>query len=157
MNAKLYSCKLISKVALMLCIGACNIDTARVALAQNHNLRDIRYYTNPQVQHRNGYAMPFDTRVIVNGRQLSSYEVAQLRPIFGTVVPGSYWLLDDGTYGRVGGPALGNVYLAAQARNLGMVPNSRSGFSRSRHLNARDTLYVPGVGVLLPDGTSYTR
>ena len=99
-----------------------------------------------------GYARPFTpgTGVFVNGRQLLPYEVAQLRQIFGSVIPGSYWMWYDGTYGLVGGPPIGNLYDAIQRRG------ART-YAPGRYTGSRDTLYVPGVGALLPDGTSWTR
>lgn len=99
-----------------------------------------------------GYHQTLGTSVYVNGRQLSYYEVAQLRQIFGYVQPGSYWLLRNGAYGHVGGPALGNLYTAIQARRAG-ASSSQGG--RINH-HSRGTLVVPGHGVLLPDGTSAT-
>jgi hypothetical protein len=98
------------------------------------------------------YTQAVGTGVYVNGRQLTPYQVAQLRQVFGYVAPGSYWLRRDGTYGRVGGPALGNLYLAAQAARNQALARSRS---RINH-HSRGTLVVPGAGVLLPDGTSVT-
>ncbi len=48
------------------------------------------------------------TRVFINGRELHPRDVEFLRR-FTPVNPGRYWLLADGTVGREGGGALGNL------------------------------------------------
>jgi hypothetical protein len=53
--------------------------------------------------------------VFVNGRQLTRTEVAQLRRL-GPVYPRRYWLDANGNFGFEGGPALGNLWIAARAQ-----------------------------------------
>ncbi len=49
------------------------------------------------------------TPVVVNGRILHPAEVRYLMLVFGTVVPGRYFLLPDGSYGFEGGPVTGSL------------------------------------------------
>ena len=58
-----------------------------------------------------------DTGVIVNGRELPAVEVQALQQL-GPVQQGRFWLDARGNYGREGGPKLGNLIAAAQARNV---------------------------------------
>ena len=57
------------------------------------------------------------TGVYVNGRELSTTEIAQLEQCGIPVRPGNYWMNAQGTYGYVWGPALGNVSVACQQAN----------------------------------------
>jgi hypothetical protein len=128
-------------------LGVCGLKSTNAASAQD----EFVFGRFRQIGDPNGFARSRTpgTGVFVNGRQLSPYEVAELRQIFGYVVPGSYWMQYDGTYGLVGGPAIGNLYDAIQW-------SSRRNYAPPRYSGDRNTLYVPGVGVLLPDGTSVT-
>jgi hypothetical protein len=59
-------------------------------------------------------AMTQMTGVFVNGRELSITEIAQLEQCGIPVQPGNYWMDAQGTFGYVGGAALGNVTVACQ-------------------------------------------
>ena len=60
------------------------------------------------------------TRVWVNGRELHPLDVAALRQITPTVLPGRYWVDASGTGGLEGGPPYFNLSArAAQARAAG--------------------------------------
>ena len=112
----------------------------------------VYYRVGNRIYASSRYLQPAGTGIFVNGRQLSYYQAAQVRQVFGYTIPGSYWMRSDGTFGRVGGPALGNLFLAAQARSRGAYLPSKP---RINH-HSRGPLVVPGVGALLPDGTSVT-
>jgi hypothetical protein len=72
-----------------------------------------------------------NTTVFVNGRRLPAVEVMYLRQIFGSVVPGRYWLSGNGDYGFEGGWRLGNLYALARRTSGGphrvYSPGSLSG------------------------------
>jgi hypothetical protein len=55
--------------------------------------------------------------VFVNGRELTMLEVAYLQQL-GPVQRGRAWLDAMGNFGPEGGPAIGNLYLLAQARSV---------------------------------------
>ena len=55
-----------------------------------------------------------DTAVFINGRQLPMLEVSYLRGLFGSVLPGRYWLNGNGDYGFEGGRRLGNLFALAR-------------------------------------------
>ncbi|MGE0354186.1 MAG: hypothetical protein AB7I33_05460 [Gemmatimonadales bacterium] len=66
--------------------------------------------------------------VFINGREIHSQEVAYLRAIFGTVVPGRYWMNWQGIGGYEGGPAIFSVYQAAQ--QAGRMGPGYDGYTR---------------------------
>lgn len=89
------------------------------------------------------------TGVFVNGREIHFLDVVALQGLFGTVMPGRYWLDATGNGGVEGGPPLFNLFvLAQQARAAG----SRGGGAWShRSSNAGGgSSYVGG------DGNGYT-
>jgi hypothetical protein len=57
-----------------------------------------------------------DTGVFINGRQIHRDEWAFLQQLYGTVIPGRYWLDASGTGGYEGGPPLFHLGTAAAAR-----------------------------------------
>ena len=57
------------------------------------------------------------TSVSVNGRMLHTAEINYLRELYGSVNPGRYWLLPDGTYGLEGGGPTGRLPQSASGRN----------------------------------------
>jgi hypothetical protein len=57
-----------------------------------------------------------NTGVFVNGRHLHAQDVYLLYQITGVIIPGRYWCDPYGNIGFEGGPALLNLYSAAQAR-----------------------------------------
>lgn len=60
------------------------------------------------------------TGVFINGRELHPADVAALRTISPTVLPGRYWLDADGWGGYEGQPAFFNLWaMAAQAQSRG--------------------------------------
>jgi hypothetical protein len=59
-----------------------------------------------------------DTGVFFNGRQLHRLDVARLLQL-GPVYPGRYWMDAMGNIGFEGGPALINIWAAAQAQTQG--------------------------------------
>jgi hypothetical protein len=64
-------------------------------------------------------AMALMTGVYVNGQELSSTAVAQLEQCRIPVRAGNYWMDAQGTFGYIGGPALGNVVVACQQASSG--------------------------------------
>ena len=78
------------------------------------------------------------TGVFVNGRQLHSYDVTQLKNLIGPVYRGRYWLDAYGNAGYEGGPALVNLWQAAR--------NHQSNFYRNNYT---------GTGSGSSGGTSY--
>ena len=58
------------------------------------------------------------TYVYVNGRELHPQEVYFLQSLYGSVIPGRYWLDANGNGGFEGGPAIYNLG-AAMARGMG--------------------------------------
>ena len=99
------------------------------------------------------YASGGGTDVIVNGRILHPTEVQYLIQRFGSVTPGRYFLLPDGSYGFEDGPVLGKLG-ASQYRS------TRTGHDHSGTVIGADEFvsYIPprvggGVGVsCAPDG-----
>jgi hypothetical protein len=69
-----------------------------------------------------------NTGVFINGRQLHQYDVVALMQL-GPVYQGRYWVDANGYFGFEGGPALGNLWLAAQAarRQGAQTTYTRSG------------------------------
>jgi hypothetical protein len=60
------------------------------------------------------------TGVFINGRELHPLDVAGLRAITGTVLPGRYWLDANGWGGYEGQPPFFNLWaLAAQSQSGG--------------------------------------
>ena len=57
------------------------------------------------------------TSVIVNGRMLHPAEVNYLQKLYGSVNPGRYWLLPDGTYGLEGQGPIGRLPQTGSGRN----------------------------------------
>jgi len=56
------------------------------------------------------------TGVFINGREIHSMDVSALQGMGVTVLPGSWWVNADGTYGMEGSPfPLGNLRLQAMA------------------------------------------
>jgi hypothetical protein len=62
-----------------------------------------------------GDASGGDTGVFVNGRELPRSDLSALEGLVGGVAPGRYWLDANGWAGLEGGPALVNLYAAAQS------------------------------------------
>ncbi len=56
------------------------------------------------------------TGVFINGRELHPIDVAGLRELLGTVLPGRWWVNAQGYYGQEGGPPVGNLVAIARAR-----------------------------------------
>lgn len=54
------------------------------------------------------------SNVYINGRALHQMEIAYLYQVFGTVVPGRFWMNAQGIGGLEGGPAIFNLAAAAQ-------------------------------------------
>lgn len=69
-----------------------------------------------------------NTGVFINGRQLHQNDVVALMQL-GPVYQGRYWVDANGYFGFEGGPALGNLWLAAQAarRQGAQTTYTRSG------------------------------
>lgn len=69
-----------------------------------------------------------NTGVFINGRQLHQSDVVALMQL-GPVYQGRYWVDANGYFGFEGGPALGNLWLAAQAarRQGAQTTYTRSG------------------------------
>lgn len=66
--------------------------------------------------------MPVDisgggTGVYVNGREIHPREYYYLASVYGSVIPGRYWLDADGTAGFEGGPAAYNIFQARRGYN----------------------------------------
>lgn len=80
------------------------------------------------------------TNVFINGRQLHVRDVASLRPLVGTVLPGRYWMDASGNVGVEGGPAFLNLVALARQRGGGNT------FYRSD---------ITGIGAGSSGGTSY--
>ncbi|WAC07254.1 MAG: hypothetical protein OS130_13640 [Thermodesulfobacteriota bacterium] len=57
-----------------------------------------------------------NTGVFINGRHLHAQDVYFLYQITGVVIPGRYWCDTYGNVGFEGGPAIFNLYSAAQVR-----------------------------------------
>jgi hypothetical protein len=57
-----------------------------------------------------------NTGVFINGRQLHLQDVAGLRSLAGTVLPGRWWVDAQGNFGMEGGGLMGNLWLLAQMR-----------------------------------------
>jgi hypothetical protein len=55
-----------------------------------------------------------NTGVFINGRELHQIDVMLLSQI-GPVLRGKFWLDSNGLFGFEGGPALGNLFAAANA------------------------------------------
>jgi hypothetical protein len=60
-----------------------------------------------------------NTGVFINDRELHYLEVQYLRSIFGTVIPGRYWLSSQGVGGIEGGPPLFNLNTSAYGSTTG--------------------------------------
>ena len=58
-----------------------------------------------------------NTRVFVNGRELHNMDVLALQQLVGQVLPGRYWVDEQGYCGYEGGPALLNLTQLAQSTN----------------------------------------
>jgi len=74
------------------------------------------------------------TGVFVNGRELHPVDVQRLVTMYGSVVPGRYWVDASLNFGYDGGPPIGN--LAVLARQGGSAGGRAGG----------DTTYTPGLG-----------
>jgi hypothetical protein len=59
------------------------------------------------------------TGVFVNGRELHPYDVRTMLAIYGQVWPGRWWVNGRGDFGAEGGPAIGNLRVAAAASRGG--------------------------------------
>lgn len=70
------------------------------------------------------------TNVYVNGRELHPLEVRLLMDLYGSVIPGRYWLDANGVGGFEGGPAIYNLHRQIQTR-----------YGRSS-----GSVYSPGIG-----------
>jgi hypothetical protein len=55
------------------------------------------------------------TGIFINGREVHVLDKKGLEQIFGTTIPGRYWLDADGNLGPEGGPAIINLAAAIQA------------------------------------------
>jgi hypothetical protein len=88
------------------------------------------------------------TGVFINGRELHPLDVAGLRQMLGAVSPGRWWLDSQGNFGAEGGPALGNLLLAAQARSAAGQGGGRAWGARMEGATPRDN------GVVASDGTT---
>lgn len=53
------------------------------------------------------------TGTYINGREIHPLEYQALARTYGQVWPGRFWLTADGTWGREGGPAMGNMRAGA--------------------------------------------
>jgi len=67
------------------------------------------------------------TGVYINGRELHRAEVARLQQLYGTVIPGRYWMNAQLIGGFEGGPPIFDLNAAAGARN----PGGGSGYNRN--------------------------
>jgi hypothetical protein len=92
-----------------------------------------------------------NTGVFINGRQINVLEAAYLRTLFGTVIPGRWWL--DGTtgyFGVEGNPIpAGNLFLAvraAQSSGSGGANYYNDGMGTSMATSAGCATGSTGVG-----------
>ena len=92
-----------------------------------------------------------NTGVFINGRQINVVEADYLRNLFGTVIPGRWWL--DGTtgyFGVEGNPIpAGNLFLAvraAQNRGSGGANYYNDGMGTSMAISAGCATGSTGVG-----------
>ena len=72
------------------------------------------------------------SRIFINGHQITMQEAMMLQQAVGHVRPGKYWLDANGNAGRVGGPALVNLYqvsAAAQRRSQGGAKHHRNWYT----------------------------
>ncbi len=88
-----------------------------------------------------------NTGVFVNGRQLHQYDVIALMQL-GPVYQGRYWVDANGNFGLEGGPALGNLWAAAQAarRQGAQTTYTRSGSMFGSDGNGCLVFNDPGSG-----------
>ena len=57
------------------------------------------------------------SNVYINGRALHQQEIAYLYQLFGTVIPGRFWMNAQGIGGMEGGPAMFSIAAAIQAKS----------------------------------------
>ncbi len=69
------------------------------------------------------------TGVFVNGREIHPQEYMNLLQLYGTVVPGRYWMNAQLIGGFEGGPATFNLNAAASYSSSGSTGNSGSGYN----------------------------
>ena len=83
-----------------------------------------------------------NTGVFINGRELHQYDVMALMQL-GPVYQGRYWVDGQGFFGIEGGPALGNLWLLAQAAGR------RSGGAQSTYTRSGAMFGSDGNGCLV--------
>jgi hypothetical protein len=88
------------------------------------------------------------TGVFINGRQLHLQDVLGLQQLTGIVIPGRWWVDAAGNIGLEGGPMLGNLLLAARARQ-----GAGGAWQRHSSISPSMTVSDDGAGGISAFGT----
>ena len=70
------------------------------------------------------------TRIFINGREIHPLDRMALQQIFGTTIPGRYWLDAQGNLGPEGGPAIANLAAAISASRGGQSGSATHGYGQ---------------------------
>ncbi len=84
------------------------------------------------------------TGVFINGREIHPDEYAYLQSVFGTVLPGRFWMNAQGIAGYEGGPPQFNLAAAAQAAGRGGSGGGWTGYHQGS--SVRDNMVFGGDG-----------
>jgi len=71
------------------------------------------------------------TGIFINGREIHPLDQMALQQIFGTTIPGRYWLDAQGNLGPEGGGAIANLAAAIQASKAGQSGSVTSGYGKA--------------------------